>query len=143
MALFQQRSCQSCSFYRQMGERGFCFKHSKVISSASGCDDFAPKMDEEMKKRWYLENKGTREHGAEIEGFDKITVTEHPSGTEGFTLPKKDRVKEKIFIDTKTEGEMTSKPRTDASEQGQNLFLAILIGGLVILIVILFATGVF
>lgn len=143
MALFQQRSCQDCSFYRQMGERGFCFKHSKVISSASGCDDFAPKIEEEMKKRWSLENKETREHGAEIEGFDKITVTEHPSGSEGFALPKKDRVKERIFIDTKPEGETASKPRNDASEQGQNLFLAILIGGLIILILILFATGVF
>jgi hypothetical protein len=124
-----------------MGAKGFCFKHNKMISSpSSGCEDFTMKTDEDLKKRLVFEEKDKRQSGS---GFEGITVVEKPEDTDDFTLPKEGRVKKKIFIDTEGGEESTVQPKEGYRDQGQNLFLAILLVGVVILIGILIATGVF
>lgn len=124
-----------------MGEKGFCFKHSKVISStSSGCEDFAMKTNGDIKKRWIFEERDKRAGGARTE---EITVVERPAGTEGFALPKKSKTKERIFIDSEAGEETMIQPKEGAYAQGENLFLAVLAVGLVVLIIILLTTGVF
>jgi hypothetical protein len=137
-----ESSCKSCSHYKQIGEKGFCFKQNKVLSSSQSCDDFSLKIDEDMKKRWLLEKKDERKAGALIEGVNNIKVEVKPEGSEEFSLKKKSKVKEKRFIDTEGGDKITSASQSEEYKQGQNLFLAIIVGGLIILIIVLYASGV-
>ncbi|RMF88895.1 MAG: hypothetical protein D6733_07505 [Methanobacteriota archaeon] len=134
--------CRSCSFYRPLGSKGFCFKHNRTVAASSaGCDDFRLRTDEDLKRRWVFEERDSRRGSPEFEG---VTVDEKPVGSEGFALPKKGTVKEKVFIDGEGgEKPLVPPPGTGGSDQGQNLFLAVLLAGLIILAVVLIATGVF
>jgi hypothetical protein len=124
-----------------MGEKGFCFKKSKVMTNPPAhCEDFKSKTVADKKKRWILEENDTRKGGAEAEN---IEITEKPSGTEGFRLPKKSKTKGRISFDTEPGEEMKFPPREEALDQGQKLFLAVLVGGVIILIAVLFVSGVF
>lgn len=98
------------------------------------------KTDEDMKKRWVFEERDERRGGARAE---EITVVERAAGTGEFVLPKKTKTKEKIFIDSVIDEEIMGLPKERAYDQGENLFLAVLAVGLVVLIIILLATGVF
>jgi hypothetical protein len=111
-----------------------------MASPPSFCEDFKPKTRHDKKRRWILEEKDKRKGGAEAEN---IELTQNPIGTEGFRLPKKSKTKKRISFDTETGEEMKSPLREEEFDQGQKLFFAILVGGVIILIAVLFITGVF
>ncbi len=135
------RSCQACSHYKTMGEKVFCFKKSKVMTTPPPyCEDFKPKAAPDKKRRRILEERDDRKGGSEAENIELI---EKPMDTEGFKLPKKSMTKDGISIDTEVGEGMNAQNREDELDQGQKLFLAILVGGMLILIAVLFATGVF
>lgn len=135
-------SCKGCRHYKQMGEKGFCFKQNKVLSSLQSCDDFSLKIDEDMKKRWFLDKKDERKKGALMRGVDNIRVEVKPEGSEEFSLTKKSTVGRKRFIDTEGGDKNTPVSQNTGYEQEKNLFLAIIVGGIIILIIVLFASGV-
>jgi hypothetical protein len=69
-------------------------------------------------------------------------AVETASGYEEFIGSKKSEVEGKLFLDIEEKGETTSKT-SNGFDQGQKLFLAIIGGGLLVLIIVLFAAGVF
>jgi hypothetical protein len=126
-----------------MGEKDFCFKQGKILSSAAGCKDYTIKMNSELKKRLVLGKRDDREKGAVAQGIEGVTVVERPSGSEGFSLSKEDIIKEKPFIDKMDEDEREEISEEEDFDEGQKLFLVVLLGGLIVLIIVLFIAGVF
>jgi hypothetical protein len=125
-----------------MGEKDFCFKHDKIVSSAfSGCEDFNPSLKDDLKKRFIMEKTEESTAGAKGEGKLGLAV-ETASGYEEFIGSKKSEVEGKLFLDIEEKGETPSKT-SNGFDQGQKLFLAIIGGGLLVLIIVLFAAGVF
>jgi len=139
--LMEAHTCRSCRYYRQMGGKTFCYKHDKVVDPPGGCQDYVGKSGtEEHKKRLIIE--GTSKEGVGIEGAGEITVTEKPAGSAGFELPKKVDKKGKLFIDVPSDEKNFQPPTTETPDQSEKLFLAILGVGLLLLIIILTASGV-
>ncbi len=137
-----QRTCYNCAHYKQMGEKGFCFKQNRVVTSRpDACDNFEINIDEEMKKRWFLDKKEKR-IGTPKEDFKDITVEQMPEGSDEFRLPKKGTSKDRLFIDTPITDEPAIQKTEEALDKGDNLFLGIIVGGIAVLIIILFALGV-
>jgi hypothetical protein len=134
-------SCPACGYFKTIGEKGFCFKRRKVMAAPPPhCDDFKSTTRHDKKKRWILEKRDGRKGGAEVEN---IELTEKPVGTEGFRLPKKSTTMGRSSIDTEGGEEMKFPPGQEEFDQGQKLFLAILVGGVIILFAVLLVTGVF
>ncbi len=138
------RPCQACTHYKTMGDKGFCFKHSKILSSADpACHDFSLKTQKEGKKRFILDKQDERPQGAPLE-TETIEEPETQEGTDKTGLRQKSRVKSRIFVDapSKQTNITNIQLKEEDFDQGQNLFLAIMIGGFIILVIVLFASGV-
>jgi hypothetical protein len=122
-----------------MGGKGYCFKHSKVLSSSEICKDFKLKVTKDTKKRLFIEDSSETGAG---EGSDK-TEDELRFSSKGLALEGGGKTKTRVFIDT--EGGEGIRPQGVGGDydKDQRIFLAILMGGLVVLIVVMFASGVF
>jgi hypothetical protein len=135
-----QGPCHACSFYKTIGGKGFCFKKNKVIKTPPfNCENFQSKADAELKKRLILEEKdersGQRNH-------EKFKVDEKSLVSEDFRLPKIAKTRERAFIDYTGEDEEKRNSGEMSRDLSQNLFMGIILGGFIILIIVLFATGV-
>lgn len=125
-----------------MGGKGFCFKHSKVVKDPSiGCSDFRLRIDNDEKKRWIIEETQNRPSGADTSTAEKIDVIAKPVGHPDFKLEKKSTIKTHPFIETPVKDEELLHPRSKIDVEGQTILLAIIIGGILLLIIILFLTG--
>jgi hypothetical protein len=123
-----------------MGEKGYCFKQGKVLSNSEVCKDFKLKVDKDIKKRLFIEDSAEGRSGPENDktGVDKLQLE-----AKGLALGRGGKTKKRVFVDTERGEGTTPQAIGEDYDQDQRLFLVILVGGLIVLIVVMFASGVF
>jgi len=120
-----------------MGEKGFCYRRGKVLSSISACEDYKPRIEEVEMRRWMI-SEGEERSPGEAGGFEKVTVKAKP-GSASSGSSKWSRG-ERLYIDVEGRGEMEEQSREAGGyDQGERLFLTVLAAGLLLIIALMVA----